>query len=90
MDFYTDVEGRMWRIIDFKMIPPRDKKRRVATGALEARGRAFHREFEQTRIYWFGKVAYRDLSQRTLSEQFRHSHAIATKAASQFWNRAGG
>jgi len=90
MELYTDDAGRMWRIIDFKLLSPGNTKRRVPIGHLDADGRAFHREFEQTRIYWFGKVAYRDLSPRTLAEQFRHSHATTTKAASQFWNRAGG
>jgi len=87
MEFYTDADGRMWRVIDFKLMPRGDKKRRLATGHLEADGRAFHREVEQTRIYWFNRVAYRDLGERTLAEQFKNSRPTAQAAARQFWDR---
>jgi hypothetical protein len=84
---YTDSTERLWEVIDFKIIPPGDKKRRVAIGSHDADGRAFHRAFEETRVYWFGKVAYRDLSPRTLAAQFENARPTTQPAAKQFWDR---
>ena len=88
IDLYTDDAGRMWEIVDFRLVPPgSDKKKRTAIGSLDADGRAFHRVFEETRVYWFGRVSYRDLSARTLAEQFKNARPTTQTAARQFWGR---
>jgi hypothetical protein len=86
-DLFTDDAGRDWEIIDYRIIPPGDRKRRVPTGSLDADGRAFYR-LDDVRLYHFGRVAYRDTSSRTLSEQFRNAQSITKPVARHFWDRA--
>jgi hypothetical protein len=62
---------------------PDPNLRATDLGSHDATGRAFHRA-DEVRVYWFGLVAYRDTSSRTLGEQFR----ITLEPASQFWDRA--
>jgi hypothetical protein len=88
IELFTDGDGRMWEVVDFKLVPPGDKKRRVPIGHHEADGRAFHRVFEETRVYWFGKIAHRDISARTLAAQFENARPTTQTAAKQFWDRS--
>lgn len=84
---FTDESGREWEVIDFVLKPPPSHgKKRVETGSLEAQGRAFHRP-EETRIYWFGQVAYRDTERRTLANQFANAKPTTVSAARQHWDR---
>jgi hypothetical protein len=76
-------------LIDFRVIPPGERKTRIELGDDPADGRAFFRRHD-TRIYWFGCVAYRETSSRVLEEQFRNERAAAMKPANQFGDRAGG
>jgi hypothetical protein len=86
-ELFTDPDGRDWEIIDYKIVPPGDRKKRVPTGSLDADGRAFYR-LDDVRLYHFGRVAYRDTSSRTLAEQFHYASSIRRPVARQFWDRA--
>lgn len=84
---FTDSENRDWEVIDFKLsTPPKHSKKRVPLGSLEATGRAFYRPGE-VRLYWFGHVAYRDTSQRTLTNQFAIAKPSTVSAAEQHWSK---
>lgn len=87
MTMFTDDAGADWELIDFKTVPPGDRKRRCGLGAPDATGRAFYRA-DEVRIYWFGLVAYRDQSSRTLREQFRNARPTTQAVARQHWDRA--
>jgi hypothetical protein len=89
LELYTDAEGKLWEVVDFKIVPPGDKKRRLPVGHHEADGRAFWRELEgPPRIYWFGKVAYRDVKPKTLAAQLENARPATQSAARQFWDRS--
>jgi len=84
--FISD-DGRSWDVIDFKLGPvAKQSKKRVPIGHHDAVGRAFHRT-DETRIYWFGAVAHRDMELRTLRDQFAHAKPITLAAARQHWDR---
>lgn len=87
-EYFTGPDGRDWELIDFRMVPPGDRKKRLALGDAAADGRAFHRP-DDTRIYWFGRVAYRDTSLRTLGDQFKSAKPTTATPARQHWDRAG-
>lgn len=84
---FTDADSRDWEVIDFKLSkPPRATKKRVPVGDPEAAGRAFYRPGE-VRLYWFGLVAYRDTTQRTLANQFANAKLATVSAAEQHWSK---
>jgi hypothetical protein len=84
---FTDSENRDWDVIDFKLSkPPKDTKKRVPIGSPDAAGRAFYRPGE-VRLYWFGAVAYRDTSQRTLENQFAIAKPSTVSPAEQHWSK---
>jgi hypothetical protein len=89
IELFTSPDVRVWEIIDFKLLAPGDRKKRVEIASVEADGRAVHRVFEETRIYWFGRIAYRDTSPRTLGNQFENARPTTTSVATQFWDRPG-
>lgn len=84
---FTDTNNTEWEVIDFKLgPPPAGKKKRVELGSLDAQGRAFYRP-DEVRLYWFGPVAYRDATARTLADQFHHAKPSTVSAAEQHWSR---
>jgi hypothetical protein len=82
VELFTDPDGRDWEVIDFRIVPPDDRKKRVPIGSPTADGRAFYR-LDDVRLYHFGRVAYPDTSLRTLAEQFRNASSIRRAVARQ-------
>jgi hypothetical protein len=84
---FVGADGRQWQVIDFKLGPlPKQAKKRVAIGHPDAVGRAFHRP-DETRVYWFGAVSYRDVELRTLRNEFTYAKPITLPAARHHWDR---
>lgn len=84
---YIDDSGAPWEIIDFRFgPPPRQRKKRLPIGDPSAEGRAFHRP-EETRIYWFGLIAYRDTKPKTLETQFAAAKPTTAPAARHHWDK---
>lgn len=82
---YTDPTGLAWEIIDWRIV--RDKRKRVELGSWESEGRAFvpHGRDGEVLLCEFGRVAYRDTSDRTLADQLRRAKPVSVDAARRYW-----
>ena len=68
---FVDAAGQSWEIVDFRTDVLRAKKKRVPLGTYDAEGRAFVPlgRAGTPMLCEFGRVAYRDLSRRTLTRR---------------------
>lgn len=79
---WTDPTGLAWEIIDWHRPDPAGKRKRLELGAWNSDGRAFvpHERDGDVMIFEFGRIAYRDTSDRNLREQLRCAKRATAKA----------
>lgn len=75
---WTDPVGRQWKIVDFKRenLDPKAPAKRVPLGHWSAEGRSFwpHGWDGPIMLYDFGRIAYRETTDRILCQQLERTY----------------